>query len=56
MCGTQNLSSINHGGEILCAFICVFYTKFPLPREGKFCVPKILCHMSIMCWDVRGQG
>ena len=40
--GTQNISSINHGGEILCAFICVFYTKSLLPREGKFCVPEIL--------------
>ena len=48
MRGTQNLSSINHGGEILCAFICVFYTKSLLPREGKFCVP-----VSIMCWEVR---
>ena len=39
MWGTQNFSSINHGGEILCAFICVFYTKSLLPREEKFCVP-----------------
>ena len=52
---TQNLSSINHGGEILCAFICVFYTKSPLPREGKFCVPKVVFFLSHVnhCWEVR---